>query len=206
MGHRYVYPGLVGGRQGFIVLAQPAAPASQDRVPSTTHLRVNTPKLCLSGRLTISKVQPVSADTQPISFPAYPPSAQSRGGRPPAPTSRDLLAGIVAPRSPFSVVFTDWLSIIAAPSRRGGRLPAPTRSARAANHRRHPPGTARSQYVQNAVDQPSAGPRSGAVLRVWLGEAAETEYSIVRRSGRWGMACDSSSQLNAIIQTSETPS
>ena len=49
---------------------------SQASVRSTTRLRGNTSNPCPPGRLAISKLQPVSAATQPISFPAYPPSVQ----------------------------------------------------------------------------------------------------------------------------------
>ena len=93
----------------------------------------------------------------------------------------DLLAGIVASEPPFSVVFTLWLSMMAAPSTSSGgrgvsalglphhgtqRLmdPFPGSILRPAAEvlvqglpgrqivRNHPPGTAGAQQVQNAVD------------------------------------------------------
>ena len=181
MSHGYVHPRFGNFGQGFVVLAQPSAPAQPGQSPlhhpsPGQHLKAGSsgtphylqgptrqrphPANQLSGVSAISPNQaeagnPASqlADDQPGSVPVLDISRVHGHGQQQAQSvyddmalpSEDLLAGIVAARPPFSVVFTLWLSMMAAlgaaylpsASRTMGRSASWTRSQLpSADHRR----------------------------------------------------------------------
>ena len=127
----------------------------------------------------------------------------------------DLFTSIIATRPPFSVVFTLWLSMIAAlgvgflpsASRTQGRSVSLTRShvpsmvqlrkylyrgsAREADRAGPSARGIRSEANTGCRSLPPAGPLYGAGLRAWLVGVGGRGSPTVRPSGRWGTICGS---------------
>ena len=142
-------------------------------------------------------------------------------------TSRDLLAGVVAPRPPFSVVFTDWLSIMAAlgvgsrPSPglwdvgSRGLLPRSHRLATGGNTTRPCPrevgrGAAYARRCRPAERARlrslfPAGRRCAGALQIWSGVTEAPVPPTGHRSRRWDTAFVSGPKIT-ITLASHTPS
>ena len=124
----------------------------------------------------------------------------------------DLLASVIATRPPFSVVLTDWLSMMAALG--VGLLPSAFELWAAGPHglvpMYHPvsiprkyhhtvPQGGRScgmarhvQPMRRTYTMPLTTSRRSTVRglpRSWLMGVGKPEHPTVRRSGRWGMVC-----------------
>ena len=144
----------------------------------------------------------------------------------------DLLTSIIATRPPFSVVFTLWLSMIAAlgvgslpsASRTQGRSVSLTRShvpsmvhpwsncgsictgsAREADRAGPSAKGIHSEADTGCRSLPPAGPLYGAGLRVWLVGVGGRGSPTVRLSGRWGTICGSFIKFSTSLRLCKHP-